>query len=165
MQAKKLSNATKFFLSVIFLYAVIAVFNLNYAEDAFKNFLMMFIKIVPLLALVFAAMILVNLYFTEDRVKKYLGESSGIKGWLFAIISGILISGPPYVFYPLLEDLKKHGMSDSLLAVFLYNRNIVIPFIPAMIYYFGIKFSIILTIYMIIFSVFNGIIAGYVCEN
>ncbi|MBW2540150.1 MAG: hypothetical protein JRE27_11165 [Deltaproteobacteria bacterium] len=68
----------------------------------------------------------------------------------------MLVSGPPYVLYPLLGELKKRGMTNSLLAVFLYNRNVKIPFIPAMIYYFGLKFTIILSVYIIIFSIMNG---------
>ena len=47
-------------------------------------------------------------------------------------------------------------MRNSLLAVLLYNRNVKIPFIPAMIYYFGLKFTVFISLYIIIFSVLNG---------
>jgi len=110
----------------------------------------------PILGIVFVVMVGINLYFTQSRAKKYLGEKSGIKGWIYAIIFGILISGPPYVLYPLLGDLKKQGMKNSLIAVLLYNRNVKIPFLPALIYYFGLPFTIILSIYILIFSILNG---------
>ncbi|MFH1428104.1 MAG: permease [Patescibacteria group bacterium] len=116
----------------------------------------MFIKIVPILLVVFIIMILVNIYFTKERIGKYLGEKSGIRGWVYAIISGILVSGPPYVLFPLLGEFKKQGMKNSLLAVFLYNRNVKIPFLPVMIYYFGLGFTLILSLYIIIFSILNG---------
>jgi len=64
------------------------------------------------------------------------------------------------MWYPLLADLKEKGMKNSLIATFLYNRAIKIPLIPITIYYFGIKLTIILTIYMIIFSIINGILVG-----
>jgi uncharacterized membrane protein YraQ (UPF0718 family) len=89
---------------------------------------------------------------------KFLGEKSGIKGFIFAVIGGILSLGPIYMWYPMLFDLRKKGMKSSLIAIFLYNRAIKIPLLPMMIYYFGPMFTLILTIYMIIFSVINGLI-------
>ena len=116
----------------------------------------MFLKILPILGVVFMVMIAVNLYFTPKRTQKYLGKESGATGWIYAIVAGIFISGPPYVLYPLLGEMKKRGMRNSLLAVLLYNRNVKIPFIPAMIYYFGLKFTVFISLYIIIFSVLNG---------
>lgn len=153
---KRISGRIKFLIAVLLLYLIIALFNFSVAKDAFVNFLLMFIKILPILGIVFVIMIGVNLYFTKERIGKYLGEQSGLKGWLYATISGILVSGPPYVLYPLLSDLKKHGMKNSLLAVFLYNRNVKIPFLPVMVYYFGLNFTVILSLYIIIFSILNG---------
>ena len=155
-QKPKMNNQLKFLLAVIFLYLIIALLDIGIVESALINFLVMSLKIVPVLGLVFIIMVLINLYFTKERVGKYLGSKSGIKGWLYAIISGILISGPPYTLYPLLGELKKNGMKSSLLAVVLYNRNVKIPFLPAMVYYFGLNFTIILSLYIIIFSIFNG---------
>jgi len=155
---QKFSGGMKFFLIVLIAYFIIALFNAEAVEIALMNFLRMIWKIIPILMVVFFAMILINLYFTEKRIKKYLGQQSGIKGWIYAIISGILISGPPYVLYPLLGELKKHGMKNSLLAVFLYNRNVKIPFIPVMIYYFGLLFTIIISFYIIAFSILNGVL-------
>ncbi len=155
----------KFLMIVLAIYLIIALLNFSAARDAFYNFLLMFVKIIPILAVVFMVMVLVNLYFTKERTRKYLGAESGIKGWLYAIISGALVSGPPYVLFPLLGELKKHGMKNSLLAVFLYNRNVKIPFLPAMIYYFGFNFTVILSLYIIIFSILNGKIIGWLAKD
>ena len=47
-------------------------------------------------------------------------------------------------------------MRTGLVAVFLYNRAIKIPLLPIMIYYFGIFFVIILCIFMVVASIFQG---------
>jgi len=52
--------------------------------------------------------------------------------------------------------LKEKGMKDSFIATFLYNRAVKIPLMPMMIFYFGISFTAILTIYIVIFSIING---------
>jgi uncharacterized membrane protein YraQ (UPF0718 family) len=155
---KRIGNGIKFLAVIILLYLLIAIFNFSIARAAFLNFLTMFSKILPVLGVVFLVMIGVNKYFTEERAQKYLGEKSGIKGWVYAIISGALVSGPPYILFPLLGNLKKQGMKNSLLAVFLYNRNVKIPFLPAMIYYFGISFTVIVSLYIVFFSILNGLI-------
>ena len=156
----RMSGGVKFLIIVLAVYFIVALLNFSVAGDAFLDFLRMFIEIIPILGIAFIMMILVNLYFTKERVGKYLGAKSGIKGWVYAVISGILVSGPPYVLFPLLGELKEQGMRNSLLAVFLYNRNVKIHFFPVMIYYFGFGFTVILSLYIIIFSILNGKIIG-----
>ncbi len=161
----RISGGIKFLIIVLLIYSAIALLDFSVAKEAFLGFLLMFVKIIPVLVLVFIVMVLVNLYFTKERIGKYLGAESGIKGWLYAIISGILVSGPPYVLFPLLGELRKEGMRNSLLAVFLYNRNVKIPFLPVMVYYFGLGFTIILSLYIVIFSVLNGKIIGWLRKD
>lgn len=161
----KISGGVKFLIIVLAIYLVIALFNFSVVKDALSGFLIIFIKIIPILIIVFIIMVLVNLYFTKERIGQYLGVESGIMGWIYAMISGILFSGPPYVFFPLLGELKKGGMKNSLVAVFLYNRNVKIPFLPIMIYYFGFNFTIILSLYIIIFSILNGKIIGWLIKD
>jgi len=153
---KGLSTASKFLLAVIAVYIVAAVIDLPTARNAIINFLKMFTKMLPILGVIFVIMTLVNLYFTKERTERFLGQKSGIQGWIFTIIAGIFIIGPPYVLYPLLGNLKERGMKDSLLAAMLYNKNVKIYFIPVMIYYFGLKFTIIISVYIILFSIITG---------
>ena len=152
----KISGGLKFLIVVLALYLVFVCFDFPAARQAGLNFLLMLIKIVPVLILVFIIMIFVNLYFTKARIGKYLGAESGARGWAYAIVAGILVSGPPYLLFPLLGELKGRGMKNSLLAIFLFNRNVKIPFLPVMVYYFGLGYTIILSSYIIIFSLLNG---------
>ncbi len=165
MGKNKINGGIKFLIIVLIFYLIIALYNFSVVKNAFLNFLTMLIKIIPMLGIVFIIMILVNLFFTKQKIAKHLGENSGTKGWIYAMISGILVSGPPYILFPLLGNLKKEGMKNSLVAVFLYNRNIKIPFLPVMIYYFGLNFTVILSFYIIIFSVLNGKIIGWLIKD
>ncbi len=155
----------KFFLSVLLLYIILLFTNFNLAEQTFLNFLSMVEKIIPLLFLVFAVMVVVNLFFTKEITTRYLGEKSGLLSWLYAIVAGILISGPPYVLYPMLGELKNNGMKNSLIAVMLFNRNVKIPFIPALIYYFSLKYALVFSAYIILFSILNGLLVGFFTKN
>jgi len=153
---KKIPLPFIFLLLICILYFILSFFNINLVINALINTGKMTLKIIPILIFVFIFSIFINLYLKNDTIKKHLGENSGIKGLLYAIIGGILISGPPYILYPMLNKLKKSGVKNSLIAVFLYNRNIKIPYIPVMIFYFGLSYTIIISIYILIFSILNG---------
>ena len=153
---KKIKGGVKFFLLVCILYLLVGLNNYTIFQEALSDFFETSIKVLPVLFFVFVFTVLINLFFTKEKTEKYFGKDSGLKAWVYAVISGILISGPPYILYPLLGELKKKGVKNSLVAVFLYNRNVKIPFLPALVYYFGITYTIALSIYIIIFSIING---------
>ncbi len=159
-EGKKISGGMKFFLFMIFIYFIVYLFSKYLIIDALANTVMTFIKILPTLGLVFIIMIISNLYIKKGKIQKHLGYESGLRGWIFAILAGIFIAGAPYILFPLLGDLKKQGMKDSLMAVFLYNRNVKIPFFPISILYFGLAYTIIISLLIVILSVFNGILVG-----
>jgi len=60
-----------------------------------------------------------------------------------------------------LADLKQKGMNPQLMVAFLYSRSIKIPLIPMMVYYFDWLFVCFLIFYMIVFSIINGVLAGF----
>ncbi len=157
---KKISGKMKFLSAVGLLYVGLFLFDSSLAIIGIKKTALMLIKIAPLLVFVLLVMTAMNLYIDSGKIKKHLGEESGIRGWIYSIVVGVLISGPPYVLFPMLKDLKKHGMKSSLLAVFLYNRNVKISFLPVMVYYFGLKFTIIVSVLIVVFSVLNGLVVG-----
>ncbi|MFW6120915.1 MAG: permease [Petrotogales bacterium] len=153
---KNLYYGYAFLAIVILLYFVLSFFNSEKIYRALHASLNIIIQILPVLILVIFLMGIVNYFLKPKMVSKYLGGESGIKGWFLVISMGILSHGPIYVWYPFLKELRDHGMRTGLVAAFLYNRAIKIPLLPIMIYYFGIGFVILLSIYMIIGSVIEG---------
>jgi len=99
-----------------------------------------------------------NYFVNPKTVSKYVGKGSGIRGWVLALLTGILSHGPIYAWYPLLRDLRDQGMKTGLVVVFLYARAIKILLLPLMVYYFGTAFVAILTGYMIIAALVQGCI-------
>lgn len=152
---KQLSFDKQFLILVGALYLALFVLytDIFYQSLGFSG--EMFLKIIPAFALVFVLMALVNYFVTRKWVLKHLG-GKGVKKWIFAIVGGIISTGPIYVWYPLLRELKEKGASDGLLACFLYNRPVKLPLLPVAIYYFGWPFILILVSVMVVVSVFQG---------
>jgi len=140
------------------IYGLTAVVDSELALRALAGFTQLLDKVLPALALVFVLIFAINLLLDPQRVRKYLGKQSGIKGWLTAIVAGILSTGPVYAWYAVLRDLRQKGMRTSLVAVLLYSRAVKLPLLPLLVHYFGLNYTLVLVLYLIGFSVISGLI-------
>lgn len=156
MVSEKSDTGWYFLGIVVILYVIFSVIKPDFLKPALKFFSSLIIKIIPLLIFVFFIMFIINYFITPKQLVKYLGKKSGFKSWLVAIISGIISTGPIYMWYPMLSELKEHGVRQGLIATFLYTRAVKPALIPLMIFYFGLTYTIVLTVVMIIFSIIQG---------
>lgn len=149
-----------FLLSMVIIYLLVFLLDPARALLALQFCLEMLKKLVPILGLVSVFMLLNNLLVKPNWVKNHVGRDSGWKGVIIAVVAGILSMGPIYVWYGILQDLQKKGMRTSLVASFLYARSVKPQLLPLMIYYFGWLYALVLVIYLVIFSIFNGFLTG-----
>jgi len=156
--AERIGTGGVFVFVILVAYIAVAMIDLELARNALSVLGGLLVRIVPVLLAVFGIMFLTNLFSETRGIVRLLGKGSGLRGWLLAIAGGVLSSGPIYMWYPLLGDLKERGMRDSLIATFLYNRAIKIPLLPMMVYYFGWPFTALLSVYMVLFSILNGVL-------
>ena len=152
-------GARWFFLaSVVLLYGVVLIVRPDAVVSGLSVFGGLVVKVLPVLGIVYGVMFVTNLFIESKQIVRFLGQKSGPLGWIIVIAAGILSAGPIYMWYPLLSDLKEKGMRDALIATFLYNRAVKLPLLPMMIIYLGMEMTIIVTGYMVVFSVANGYI-------
>ena len=152
---KNISFDWYFLALVVVLYLYFGFTNLFVFQESLRFALNISIKVIPVFLLVFVLMILVNYFVSRDYLVKKLG-GRGAKKWIFAVLAGIISSGPIYIWYPLLGELKEKGTSWGLIACFLYNRSLKIPLIPIFLLYFSLEFIIILSLIMIAASLIQA---------
>lgn len=146
-----------FLIGVVVLYVILYFIKPDEIIKSLIFFYKTILKIISIFIIIFILMAIINLYVNKKIVVKYFTKSKR-KGWLIAIISGIISMGPMYMWYPLLKDLRKKGVKDKYIATFLYNRAVKPALLPLLIFYFGLTYTIVLTIVMIIISIFQGIV-------
>ncbi len=151
-----------FLASVLLLYGLAALIDSDLTLNAAGYFLQIVGSVVPVLVLVFILIFLFNLFFDAARIERHLGRKSGLKGWLFAVAAGVLSTGPVYAWYAVLAEFKRRGMRPSLVAVFLYSRAVKIPLLPLMVHYFGVDYTLVLSLYLIGFSIISGLLMGLI---
>ena len=159
---KKKSNkiefkGLKFLFSVIIISIIIFLFDRQNSSLSLSKSYEILLKLLPIFVIIIVITTLINYFFKPKSIMKHFGKDSGFKAWFYALLGGILSPGPMYVWYPMLKQLKENGLKDGLLATFMYTRAIKIPFIPIMLDYFGVLFTMILFIYIIIGAVVQGV--------
>ncbi len=144
--------------SVILTYVILFFMDPENAKHAVFEGLQVLKMVLPIILVVFFLTGLVNITVDKEKISRHFGKESGMKGWFYAIVAGILSHGPTYVWYPFLQNLREHGAKDSLIFAFLYARAIKIPWIPLMISYFGWVFTLFFSLYIIIGALLQGMI-------
>ena len=87
--------------------------------DGLKRGLMMFLKLLPTLINV---LILVSIFLylvPNEKLVQWMGESSGIEGYIIAGVTGSLSLIPGFIAFPLSSVLIKSGVSYPVLAMFI----------------------------------------------
>ncbi len=156
---KKINGGQKLLIAAAMIYLLILLFSTQKFMESVNMFWDIFLQVIPIIFLVFIIMFFSNLLMDSRKIVKMIESAHGVKAYLFFMVFGILSSGPIYLWYPLMADLKEKKIKNSLIVIFLYNRAVKIPLLPVMIYYFGFEFVLVFMFLMIVFSIFNGLIA------
>lgn len=158
------SNKSGLFLLalVAILYTVAAIVDSSSAYEALKSSLIVLQAILPVLLVVVLLMAFINSFITPKKIAKHLGKESGLKGWVIALLGGLFSHGSGYIWYPMLSDLRRHGVKDGLLVTFFYARAIKLPWLPMMVAYFGTGFTIVLTLYILLGALIQGLLADVI---
>jgi len=146
----------KFLSLVLTGFVVLFLVNSEKGVAALTKSLSILQILVPIFAVVIFLMALIG-YFTQGKSKlENLAKQRGLKGWFWALFIGLLSHGPMYAWYPMLDSLRKQGLRDGYITTFFYARAVKLPLLPLMVDYFGLIFTVVLTLYIIIGSLVQG---------
>jgi len=159
MKKKKNSFSYIFLALTIILYSFLALISPDKTLIALDKSFQILKEILPILVLVLFLTAALSVLLPTKTIQRYLGENSGKKGWFIAIAGGVLSHGSTYIWYPILQDFRLHGAKNGLIIAFFYARAIKLPWIPMMISYFGLSFTLLLSLYILIAAFLQGLIS------
>ena len=149
-------KGVKFLIIVLILYVVLMLADTTHALSALHKAGSILLSLLPLFLLIIILTALINYFLKPKQIIKHFGKDSGAKGIFYALIGGIISHGPMYAWYGMLQDMRSHGLKDGLIAVFMYARAVKLPLLPFMVDLFGLLFTIVMTLYILIASVVQG---------
>ena len=93
---------------------------------------------------VFILMGLMEIWVPKDKIQKWLGSGSGIKGAAISVVLGTLPTGPLYVAFPMTASLIRKGASITNMVLFLGSwAALKIPQLMVEIKFLGVSFTLL----------------------
>ncbi len=151
-------GGTLFLTLVLGLYAVLYRLFPDKTLLALHKSGAVFLKILPILLVVIFLLGAIDHFFDARKISRHLGRESGLRGWVYATVGGILSHGPSYVWYPMLAKIRDHGAKEGLLVTFFYTRAIKLPLLPILVDYFGWKYALLFSFWLIVTGVVQGLL-------
>jgi len=115
---------------------------------------------------VFILIGLIEVWIPGDKIQKWLGASSGIKGVFISFLMGTLPTGPLYLAFPLAASLLKKGASITNIVIFLGSwAALKIPQLLVEIKFLGGAFTIVRFVLTLIVIIIMGIIMNILLKK
>jgi hypothetical protein len=148
-----------FLFTVLIIYFITGLFDFSYFLSVWKDVYNIFVKqILIVLFIVFIFMFVLNILLQKEKIKNLIKNSSTTTKYIFSLLGWIFSTGPVYMWYPFLKKLKDHWLHSGHIATFIYARAVKIPFLAAMIFYFGLKYTVIFNLVLIFLALIIWII-------
>lgn len=106
----------------LFALAVVIPLGTIYPEAGDKTLALLGLNVATLLSILPPVLLLIGLFdawIPRERVAPHLGEGSGVKGVILALLLGAGSAGPLYVAFPVAEVLIRKGASIRNIFIFI----------------------------------------------
>jgi uncharacterized membrane protein YraQ (UPF0718 family) len=132
----------KFPILIGFIFVVLAIITPTTAARSTLVTWDYFKEMALIIPPVFLLMGLMEVWVPKDKIKKWLGSGSGIRGGLISLALGTLPTGPLYVAFPMTATLLRKGASITNMVIFLGSwAALKIPQLMVEIKFLGIPFT------------------------
>ena len=164
MVSEKSNSGWYFLIAVLALYLIAYFVSAENVLSSLDFFYSLILKLLPIFLLIFVLLAFANYFVHPKLLAAHMGHDSGLKGWIIAVLTGIISTGPIYMWYPLLNDMQKHGVRNGLLSAFLYARAVKVPLFPILIIYFGLTYTVLLSAAIIVAAPLQGLLTEKLME-
>lgn len=124
-----------------------------------------FIGVLPILAAVFIAIGLFNVWVDKKRVAEALGKDGGFRGIVLASLAGTILVGPVYVVFPLLKAVRDHGARWAVVGTVLAAWAVKFPMVPMEVGMLGVKFSVARIVFVAVAAIPIGLLLEWILER
>ncbi len=127
---------------IVLIFASLALFSANTAERSLNVTFDYLKEMAIIMPPVFLLMGLIEVWVPKNKIEKWLGRGSRIKGGILSVALGTLPAGPLYVAFPIAASLLKKGASVTNMVLFLGAwAALKIPQIMVEVEFLGVAFA------------------------
>lgn len=116
---KALVKRYRYFIGTIIVVLIMTILNSQIGIKAFSIAGYSFKEMAMVIPPVFVLLGLLDVWVPRETMMKYMGEGSGIKGVVLAIILGSAAAGPLYGAFPIAAVFMKKGVKFTNILIFI----------------------------------------------
>jgi uncharacterized membrane protein YraQ (UPF0718 family) len=132
-----------FFIIALFILGIVFIFNVNMGIKAVSTLTFSLKEMAMVLPPIFILLGLLDVWVSKEKMIKYVGEGSGIKGIIIVFVLGSVAAGPLYAAFPVAAVLMKKGAKFSNVLIFIGAWSTTkIPMFLFEMSSMGIKFAV-----------------------
>lgn len=126
----------------------------------------MFIEMISFIPIVFILVGLLDAWIPSQKLQKYMGPESGIKGTVLSVIFSMFQAGPLYGAFPIVYILYKKGASIKNIFIFIGCFSALkLPMLSIEIGYLGIEFTLARTVIAVPLFIAIGYLMEYYLKD
>jgi len=145
----------------IFFLIISFLFEFNPGKEIGYNFISFLLYMFKILPCAFILIGLFEVWVKREIIEKHLGEESGIKGYIWAILLAGTIAGGLLVAFPIAYSMYNKGAKLSV--IFTYMGATAICRVPMTMFeasFMGIKFTVIRLLVSLPLVIITSILLG-----
>ncbi|SET11139.1 Predicted permease [Natronincola peptidivorans] len=115
----KLLKRYRFFLITVIVTVIITIVNQSFGIRAMGVVGYSFMEMIVIIPPIFILLGLLDIWIPREIMMKYMGEDSGVKGIILAILIGSAAAGPLYGAFPVAAVFMKKGVKFTNVLIFI----------------------------------------------
>lgn len=133
---------------------------MNTAELSYNTFLNsshFFGEVIKFFPPILILMGLLDAWISKEKIQVYLGNDSGLRGIVLAILLGTAAAGPLFAAFPVAKTLSEKGVRRANTVIFLGSwATIKIPMLIMECSFLGVRFALLRLLITLPFIVLIG---------
>ncbi len=163
---KKTMKRWLFPIIIALIFASLAIFSSDTAERSLNVTFDYLKEMALIMPPVFLLMGLIEVWVPTNKIEKWLGHGSHVKGGLLSVALGTLPTGPLYVAFPMAASLLKKGASVTNMVLFLGAwAALKIPQIMVEVEFLGVAFAGLRFVLTLIALVITGLLMEFILKR
>lgn len=144
MKVIKKAKDNIFFVVVAAAYILMFIITPDMGITSIKNSSYYIKEMLIIMPVIFVLTALLDTWIAKEKITKYLGKESKVKGIILSFVLGSISAGPIYAAFPMCVMLHKKGASVRNLVIILSSWAVIkVPMLLNEAKFLGIKFMAI----------------------
>ena len=144
MKIIKKAKDNIFLIVVAAAYILMFIIKPDMGVISIKNSFYYIKEMLMIMPVIFVLTALLDTWIAKEKITKYLGKQSKVKGIILSFVLGSISAGPIYAAFPMCVMLHKKGASVRNLIIILSSWAVIkVPMLLNEVKFLGIKFMAI----------------------